>query len=708
MNSSRGPRFGRTSLQVEYLEDRTVPATPTTPTTLPEQVQAGLIASDRLIVLGSNVASLKATPLAKDVKSIGFGMYSVRLTAGTNLGNALSYYGSLSGVAWAEPDQIKHAAKVPNDPSYGSLYGPAKIGAQKVWNTTTGNPNFVVGVIDSGVDYTHPDLAANMWRNPGEIAGNGVDDDNNGFADDVYGWNFAYDNNNPFDDDDHGTHVSGTIGAVGNNKVGVTGINWNVKIMALKFLDFTGSGFTSDEIAAINYSVMMGVKVTNNSYGGASPIGRAETRAIAAAHAAGQIYVAAAGNDGVDNDTNSYFPTNFSTMFDNVISVAATDSNDQLASFSQYGATTVTLAAPGVQILSTTPGNTYQFFDGTSMASPHVAGAIALYWGANPTLNYQQVINKLKSSVDVLPQLAGKVSTGGRLNVAKMFSANPPVPLVVVNAPAGSDVVRVLGPGGATRLSLTPHAGFLGGVEAATGDVTGDGVDDVVTAATFGGHVKVFDGATGAELQSFYGFQGYLGPINVAVGDITGDGVGDIIIAANLNGHVKVFDGLTGQLAFSQFVYAGYSGAIAVSSVDLNGDGRDELLTAADAGAGVHVKEFTAGTMALRDSFYATGPGGWSTFSVGAGDLDLDGIPELLVSQGPRVRVLDSRTKGVRADFLAFDPLSKGPVTVEAGQHTSAQTSDLVAILESGGQAQVRVFDNINFTLTDQFVAGTR
>jgi hypothetical protein len=378
-----------------------------------------------------------------------------------------------------------------------------------------------------------------------------------------------------------------------------------------------------------------------------------------------------------------------------------------MADFSNFGATKVTLAAPGVGILSTTPGDTYTVFDGTSMASPHVAGAIALYWGANPTLTHVQVINKLKASVDRVPGLTGLVSTGGRLNVAKMFNVSA-VPPVVVNAPVGSEVVRVLAPGGLTQLALTPHPGFTGGIVAASGDVTGDGISDVVTAATFGGHVKVFDGATAVELRSFYGFPGYLGPINVAIGDLTGDGVGDIILAASANGHVKVFDGVTGQEAFSAFVYDGYFGPIAVATADMDGDGFNELLTAADGGLGVHVKAFAAGSLAPRDSFFATGPGSWPEFSLSAIDLDLDGIPEVLVSQGPRVRVLNAQTKAVRADFLAFDPLSMDRVTVQAGRYTGDASPELVAVRETLGVAQVRVFDGPEFILADSFVAGTR
>ncbi len=349
----------------------------------------------------------------------------------------------------------------------------------------------------------------------------------------------------------------------------------------------------------------------------------------------------------------------------------------------------------------------YESYNGTSMASPHVAGAIALYWGANPTLTYTQVINKLKSSVDKMPGLNGMVSTGGRLNVAKMFAAAT-VPPVVVNAPAGTELVRVLGQGGTTQRTLNPHPGFLGGVVAASGDVSGDGVADVVTAATFGGHVKVFNGSTGAEIRSFYGFAGYRGAINVAVGDMTGDGIGDIILAANANGHIKVFNGLNGQLTFSALVYQGYVGPIGVSVADMDGDGRNELVTAADAGFGVHVKSFAAGTQSLRDSFLATDPGTSTNFSLAAADLDFDGVAEILVSQGPRVRVLNSQTKEVRADFLAFDPLTQDRVTVQGGRYSGDPTAELVAIRETQGLSQVFVFDGQDFTLADAFFAGTR
>lgn len=428
-------RFGRLHLAVELLEDRTTPAKldDAVSLALPELVTTGAVAGDRVnVVMASetnndaDAAALAAAPFAASVKSLGFGIYSVTLTSGTDLATAIAYYGQSAGVVSAGADAVVQADQTPNDPSYSSLYGMTKIGAPTAWDTTTGSSNFVVAVIDTGIDYNHPDLAANVWRNPGETAGNGFDDDGNGYIDDVYGWDFANNDNNPFDDNGHGTHVAGTIGAVGNNGVGVAGVNWSVQIMGLKFLNARGSGYTSAAVSALNFAVSHGVKLSNNSWGGggadatlASAIGRART--------AGHIFVAAAGNSGLNIDNSPSYPASYIQSYDNVVTVAATDSNDNLASFSNYGASSVTLAAPGVGILSTTPGNTYSSYSGTSMATPHVTGAIALHWAANPNLTYLQELAVLESSVDAVSGLSGKVATGGRLNVAKMFAGSPPV-----------------------------------------------------------------------------------------------------------------------------------------------------------------------------------------------------------------------------------------------------------------------------------------
>jgi hypothetical protein len=289
----------------------------------------------------------------------------------------------------------------------------------------------------------------------------------------------------------------------------------------------------------------------------------------------------------------------------------------------------------------------------------------------------------------------------------------PPAPVaeaarpVVVGAPVGSQVVRVLAPGGSTRLALVPHPGFVGGIIAAAGDTTGDGVAEVVTAATFGGHVKVFEGNSSAEIRSFYAFPGYQGPIFLATGDLNGDGVGDLIVAANLNGHVKAFDGATNELFVSFLAYSGYNGSVAVGSADLEGDGTNELLTAADGGVGVHVKALSPGPLVERASFYATGPGAGG-FSLSGGDLDGDGSAEFLVSQGALVRVLDGRTRSVRGEFWAFEAGFPGSVSVQAAQYDADASPELVAVAEVLQRSHVKVFDGPAGGLLDSFLAGDR
>ena len=337
------------------------------------------------------------------------------------------------------------ATSTPNDPRYGDLYGlhntgqsggtpDADIDAPEAWQVSTGSRDVIVGVVDTGIDYTHPDLAANIWVNPGEIAGNGIDDDGNGFVDDVHGYDFVNDDGDPFDDNGHGTHCAGTIGGVGNNGTGVAGVNWEVSLMGLKFLSASGSGSTSDAIQAINYATMMrtqfgqNIRVTSNSWGGGGS-SSAMRQAIEAGAAADILFVAAAGNDGSDNDATPQYPASYTSGA--VVSVAATDRNDALAGFSNYGATSVDLAAPGASIVSTVPGGGYASYSGTSMATPHVAGAAALAIAVDPTLSVADLKTALLGTVDGVSGLTGKVLTGGRLNAGTLIaslSSEPTVP----------------------------------------------------------------------------------------------------------------------------------------------------------------------------------------------------------------------------------------------------------------------------------------
>lgn len=348
-----------------------------------------------------------------------------RLRVSGPVESAIATLRARADVEYAEPNWIWSADTRPNDPGYPQLWGMhnagqtggtpgADIRAELAWNAFTGDSNMVVGVIDSGVDHTHPDLVANIWNNPGEIPDNQVDDDGNGYVDDVHGWDFANRDDDPMDDNGHGTHVAGTIAAVGNNGRGVAGVNWRAKIVALKFLRASGTGNTADAIAAVMYAVRMHIRVLNNSWGG-GPYSRALYDAVASANAAGIVFVAASGNSGLDNDAVPQYPSSYDLP--NVIAVAATDRNDQLAYFSNWGATSVDLAAPGVDIYSTWPGGAYRLLSGTSMAAPHVTGACAFLLGRYPGMNVPQLRERLLSTADHLPWLAGRTVTAARLNV---------------------------------------------------------------------------------------------------------------------------------------------------------------------------------------------------------------------------------------------------------------------------------------------------
>lgn len=359
--------------------------------------------------------------------------------SGLSVRQAAKLLNRMPDVLYAEPNYKVSTLAVPSDPRFSELWGmnntgqtggtaDADVDALEAWDISTGDPGIVVAVIDTGVDYDHVDLAANIWVNPGEIPNNGIDDDGNGYIDDIHGIDTVNADGDPFDDNGHGTHTSGTIGGVGDNGIGVAGVNWNVRIMALKFLDAGGSGWISDAVECLDYAVMMkttygvNVRLTSNSWGGGG-FSQAMEDAIQASNAADMLFIAAAGNSSSNNDLLPQYPANYEVP--NVVSIAATDHNDDLAYFSCYGVSTVDLGAPGDSILSTTPGNTYSVYSGTSMATPHVAGAAALMWASDPAMSNLEVKGRLLATVDPVPALAGKVLSGGRLNVFNAMTCSP-------------------------------------------------------------------------------------------------------------------------------------------------------------------------------------------------------------------------------------------------------------------------------------------
>lgn len=302
-----------------------------------------------------------------------------------------------------EPEFVVETEDVPNDALYSDLYAMQRISAESAWAVSTGSSEVVVAVLDTGVDYSHPDLEANMWH----------DGDGN------VGYDFYNNDSDPMDDHGHGTHCAGTIGGVGDNGVGVAGVNWNVSIMAVKFLSSKGSGSTLTAAEGVDYAVQNGARVISASFGGTG-FSQVLFDAVSRARDAGVLFVAAAGNSATDTDSTPHYPSGFD--LENVVAVAATDQDDNLAYFSNYGATSVDVAAPGVNIRSTLPGGRYGYMSGTSMAAPHVAGLAGLYLSVEGASGYEAVKGAVLDGVDVLASLSGAVATGGRIDAYKTLT----------------------------------------------------------------------------------------------------------------------------------------------------------------------------------------------------------------------------------------------------------------------------------------------
>jgi len=407
------------------------------------------------------------------------GLCLVKLQQGVTVQQVLNVFNQNVGILYAQPNyKLWELSNIPNDPMFEKLWGMnntgqthprdiflgggivsgtsgADIDAPEAWSMAH-NSDIIIAVIDSGVDYTHPELSMNMWFNEVEFYGEpDVDDDGNNRFDDIYGEDYIFADGDPMDDRFHGTHCAGIIGANGNNIVGVTGVCWNNKIIALKFLNYEGIGYTNKAILCIEYAVEMGAKILSNSWGGRwNEYTNALKDTIEAAGEQGVLFVAAAGNDDWDLDYE-YLPNIYPAEFDcnNIITVMSTDSDDSKSSFSNYGLISVDLAAPGSDILSTFPSfqtyamylynlygydlsTYYETISGTSMSCPHVAAACALVWAANPTLTHLEVKQIIMDSVDPLDSLTNPellCVTGGRLNLQKALDKAMPLKIKLLD-----------------------------------------------------------------------------------------------------------------------------------------------------------------------------------------------------------------------------------------------------------------------------------
>ncbi len=376
----------------------------------------------------------------------------VRVTKGRDLERIVSELRRNPAVERVEPNYEVKAELVPDDTRFAEQWAlhnngqtggvvDADIDAPEGWEVATGSADIVVAVIDTGVDARHPDLAANMWLNPNEVPGNGIDDDGNGYVDDVFGYDFRNNDGDPIDDHGHGTHVAGTIAAAGNNGAGVSGVAWRARIMSVKFLGAEGSGWISDAVNAVLYAADNGARVMNNSWGGGG-FSQALRDAIEVANDAGILFVVAAGNNSSSNDSVPFYPASYDVP--NVAAVAASDKYEQRAWFSNFGSRTVLLAAPGQDILSTVPPSGdpccsdalgYKLLSGTSMATPHVSGAAALLLAQDPARTPFNLKPLLQDTVDIRGSSGVNTRSQGRLNVSNALRCDPNVIRVIIETP---------------------------------------------------------------------------------------------------------------------------------------------------------------------------------------------------------------------------------------------------------------------------------
>jgi len=627
-------------------------------------------------------------------------------------------------------------ALTPNDPELDQQWYLEQIQAYDAWDQTTGSNTVIVAILDSGIDLDHPDLKNNLWTNPNEIADDGLDNDGNGYIDDIHGWDFIDDDNQPEPNlyepyineaVVHGTLIAGIIAAATNNGQGGAGIGWEVKIMPIRIIDGLGTGSSLDAANAVDYAVANGAKVINSSFSGYL-IDPNYKQSIRDAYRAGVAVVAAVGNGGDDGngdlDQNPMYPACYERVDgqDWVIGVAATDANDEKSSFSNYGSC-VDISAPGENIFGPVFVDTIEPADlelqeyylsgtnGTSVAAPQVAAAAALLLSLYPTLSVSDLQTVMQLSVD--PVAIGTAYAGemgaGRLNIDRALSivssfapdvaeTNSSLSLIVAAHSDYQPEVR--------RFNLyTEQLGvieaydssFTGGVRLAIGDVDGDGVEEIVTAAGPGGgpQVQVFE-LDGTLVSTFFVFdESNHSGIYVAAGDVNDDGVDEIIVSSDNDrqGRIKVFD--FGGKRLRTYWITDYSNqSIRVAAGDVDQDGIDEIITGLGPGGQPEVKVINwNGVVSNTFEAYAT------TYDkgiyVGVGDVDGDGQDEIVTGTddggGPHIRSFD-QVGNVELSFFAYAENFRGGVHIGVGDMDGDGTDEIIAAAGPGGGPHLRVF----------------
>lgn len=664
---------------------------------------------------------------------------TIKLNPAGDFNESLDYYRNLPEVEYAEPNYTYQAAIMPSDTFFNNQWYLQKIKAVTAWNDVRESPGVIIAILDSGVQINHPDLKDNIWVNKKEIINNQIDDDKNGFIDDVNGWDFV--NNVPdpwpkfkqgFTQDGilHGTIISGIAAASGNNATGIAGVTWKAQLMPLKVLDDKGEGSTSKVIKAIDYAITNRANIINLSFVGFG-YSKSLDDAIKRAYDAGVIVVAAGGNE-VGQDEGYYLDENpmYPVCLDGpngenrVIGVAATDTMDQKAPFSSYGNKCIDIAAPGVSVFSTVvyaptnyikdqPFNKYYdgYWSGTSVAVPMVSGALALIASANPALSRNEIIQVLLDNSDninrVNPNYLGQLGRGrinlqAAVNYAQDILKNKTEKLLIGPQAGMISLTKITDQDGKQDKEFYSYgSNFKGGVSFASGDINNNGKQEIITAAGPGGgpHIRIFN-LNGELLGQFFAFSNnFRGGVNIASADVNHDGSDEIIAvqASDGDSEVKIFND-RGQLLGSFYAYDNkFRGGLHIATGDIDGDGEDEIITGLAAGKIPEVRIFKA-IGVLQGQFLAypkTFRGGVkvtvASVRSGSGSHRADIITAPEKGGGPHVKFFDSKGN-LLSHFFAFNSNFRGGVNLAKADVDNDGLDEIIAAAGPGGAPHVRVF----------------
>ncbi|MBI2472934.1 S8 family serine peptidase [Candidatus Uhrbacteria bacterium] len=640
-------------------------------------------------------------------------------------------------------------AQTPDDVYLDEQWYLEQIHAQEAWDVETGDGSVVVAILDTGFDLDHPDLKQNLWINTKEIADDGIDNDHNGYVDDLNGYDFIDEDGSPVPDQDngfeesavsHGTVIAGIIGGVGNNGKGIAGINWDVQLMSIRILDSNGIGDSYSVYKGVKYAIKNGADVINLSFTGFD-VDDLLSAAIEEAYRAGIVVVAAMGNaePGINTDDQAIYPSCYGEEDDHdwILGVAATDTHDEKAFFSNYGSLCTDISAPGEDIFSTvyqdddwqalSQGYYQGGWSGTSMASPMISGAAALLKSAYHSLTPDDIKSILRLSVDPVISTGDAVGKmgAGRLNLSNalaiapsfadpgdgaMSSSSVPVQAssyrIAVAPEFGSPpIVRILtNDGSKVTASFNAYdSSFSGGVRLAMGDVDGDGEEEIVTVPGPGGgaQVRIFDLNGKLEGQFFAFDESFRSGFFIATGDTDGDGIEEIVVSMDADStndsQILIFNskGTVQNQFFSSFGNDDKKGSIRVALADVDGDQTDEVVVARGNGFQSIIQVYQPdGTMI--NEFLAYDPSYDKGVFVASGDLDGDGDDEIVTGTdtggGPQVQIFDGVGKKL-GTFFAYDDQFRGGVRLSVGNLSDWPGASIITVAGPGGGPHVRVYN---------------